>query len=43
MNKFCKSLSVHGMGTINFKKEKNEVMNKQAAKNISEYKNLLHL
>ena len=31
MKKFCESLTEHAMKTINFKKKKNELINKRAA------------
>ena len=42
-NKFCEFLRKQAMKTINFKKKKNEVINKRAAGIIWKYKNLLYL
>ena len=34
MKKFCEPLKEHAMKTINFKKKKNEVINKRAVESI---------
>ena len=41
MKKFCKSLSEHAMKMINFKKKKNEVINKTAPGITWKCKNML--
>ena len=38
MEKFCESLKEHAMKIINFKKEKNEVINKRTARIIGKCK-----
>ena len=43
MKKFCESLREHAMKIINFKKKKNEVINKRAAGIIRKCKNLFCL
>ena len=43
MKKFCEYLREHAMKIINFKKEKNEVIDKRAAGIIWKCKNLLYL
>ena len=43
MKKFYESLREYGMKIINFKKKKNEVINKWAAEIILKLKNLLYL
>ena len=43
MKKLCESLWKHVMKIINFKKKKNEVINKRAAGIIWKCKNLLYL
>ena len=43
MKKFCEFLREHIMKIINFKKKKNEVINKRLPRIICKFKNLLHL
>ena len=43
MKKFYESLKEHKMEIINFKKNKNGVINKQTAEIILKYKNLFYL
>ena len=43
IKKFCKYLREQAMERINFKKKKNEVINKRAGGTIWKYKNLLYL
>ena len=43
MKKFCEYLRQRAIDLINFKKKKNEVINKQTVEIISKCKTLLHL
>ena len=43
MKDFCESLRVNAMNIINFKKKKNEIINKRAAQIIWKCLNLLYL
>ena len=43
MKTFCKSFIEHAIKIVNFKKKKNEIINKKAAGIIGKCKNLLYL
>ena len=43
MEKYCESLGEQATKIINFKKKKNETINKRAVRIIWKFKNLLHL